>query len=419
MSLPMTRLAAAPHTSALALFAAELRTYEDSESLLGRLAAELQQRFDASISLFSRPVDGGLFSGRTLLADLMDEDVPAGPDSLVARAANSGHPCRTHSRHGAYRPVACGLRRSEIRSAMAFPLPHTGGAQRVIQLLRREDFPFSSDDADWCALAAELTGSQLSRQRVEDELELRVAARTHALEEVNRQLQEDGRRRDTFLANLTGDLRLPLADLNRHLALLETGSADQLPRLLQALQLDALALQALVDRLLAQSRNALAVNHLTLRRLDINEVVADGVRQQRPLADRLGRQLLFLPALNLPGVAGDDNQLVTAFADIIGYAVADSTGRRIEVRTQLDETDQVHVTIRLDGGVGCNQAPNRDGGVDRRRYTEASAIPDRSLRLATVREIIGLHGGSVTMPDQSDGARLFVVTLPLSGANRP
>lgn len=269
-----------------------------------------------------------------------------------------------------------------------------------------------------------------------------VGERTRALEEANRalalemdvrrsaesKLRQADRRKDEFLAMLAHELRNPLAPISAAAQLLRIGQLDE-GRTRQTSELIARQvdhLTSLVNDLLDVSRVTRGLIVLERQTHDMKHILADAVEQVRPLLTlrqhRLEQQMS--PAAGL--VNGDEKRLVQVIANLLNNAAKYTpAGGQIVLRLDVEpgmgsqdgdggEYGEVVVSVR-DNGIGMDA--DLQANVFE-LFTQAQRSSDRSqgglgLGLALVKNIVELHGGSVTAYSAGDGkGSEFVVRLP-------
>jgi len=235
--------------------------------------------------------------------------------------------------------------------------------------------------------------------------------------------QEAVRLRDQFLAMLSHELRNPLGAIATATAMLR---ADGSPRLDRARLLDVLDRQSrqmarLLDDLLEASR--VTQNKIDLRRRLVDlcavaEEAADAARA--PMA----AQAIHFETDIAPGplhVDGDPARLQQIQANLLSNAV-EYTPRGGHVRLQVRREDGMAVIRVRDDGVGIPPAM-LEAVFD--PFVQSSRTLDRAggglgLGLTLVRSLVTMHGGTVSVHSDGEGAGSeFVVRLPLATAPRP
>jgi signal transduction histidine kinase/DNA-binding response OmpR family regulator len=241
--------------------------------------------------------------------------------------------------------------------------------------------------------------------------------------QIEESLREGDRRKDEFLATLSHELRNPLAAI---------ANAAQFMRLAAPTDpgvgpsLDVLGRQVghlirLIDDLLDVSR--ITRGKITLRpeRVDLVDVVARALETARPLAAERGQRLeTALPDCPLL-LDGDPVRLAQVAVNLLANAVKyTEEGGRIELAvgwTEGSDGREQAILRVTDTGIGIadEMLPTVFD-----LFAQADHPPGRQegglgIGLALVRELVGLHGGTVeaSSPGPGQGAE-FVVRLPLA-----
>ena len=226
------------------------------------------------------------------------------------------------------------------------------------------------------------------------------------------------RRKDEFLGMLAHELRNPLAAImNAAEVLHRTLGEVPAQKLIGVVRRQTRALARMVDDLLDMSRVTLGKIQLTREPLLLGEVVTRAVEALRDAAARAGLQLTAEVA-DSDGlwVQGDATRLEQVVTNLVTNAIKFTpAGGRIMVTAAAEDRDAV-VRVR-DTGIGIPPAllprvfdlfVQGDTSLDRSR----SGL---GIGLALVRQIMVLHGGTVTAGSQGAGAGSeFVVRLPLA-----
>jgi signal transduction histidine kinase len=269
---------------------------------------------------------------------------------------------------------------------------------------------------------AELYRQTREIERLNAELERRVAARTAELEaslarqaELAERLQEADRRKDHFLALLAHELRNPLAPVTNAVAIMRRKAIAE-PELAwcrDVIERQTNQLSRLVDDLLDVSRITLGKIKLRKEPLDLSAVMADAVETSRPFIDAKGHQLTIAMPEKPIRLMGDPARLTQVIANLlnnaaryqgpggfIGVSVAEEDGHaRIAVRDRgigIPPESQIHLFELFSQG---EREPDSQGGL--------------GIGLSLVKTLVGLHGGTVTaFSAGADTGSEFVVQLP-------
>ncbi|MFC5480755.1 ATP-binding protein [Massilia suwonensis] len=243
--------------------------------------------------------------------------------------------------------------------------------------------------------------------------------------QVEEQLKVADQRKDEFLAMLAHELRNPLAPISAAAMLLDMGSLNE-TRVRHSSAIigrQVRHMTRLVDDLLDVSRVTRGLIELDRTLLDVRAIVDEAVEQVRPqLGARRQRLALHLPSVPLT-VEGDRARLVQVLANLLGNAVKYTPeDGAIEIDA---ETREGRLVLGVsDNGIGM-EPELTERAFD--LFAQAKRSSDRSqgglgLGLALVRNLVELHGGTVTCASPGLGqGSTFTVTLPLaaSAASHP
>ncbi len=259
--------------------------------------------------------------------------------------------------------------------------------------------------------------NEQARDRSEDLLEA-LTAQSMELERKNADLARVDAQKDEFLANTSHELRTPLNGIIGLTEAMLDGSAGPIPpQASQQLQLVVGAgrrLAALVDDVLDFAK--LRHHALELRREPTNVHLHIDLTLQltRPLL-KTDRVILRSEVTgNLPPVDADPNRLQQVLLNLVGNAAKYTHDGEIVVRTRHDG-DMVVVTID-DTGIGIDDDKlehifesfrQGDGGIARR-------YGGTGLGLTIARELVQLHGGTITVTSNAGRGSRFSFSMPVS-----
>ena len=179
-------------------------------------------------------------------------------------------------------------------------------------------------------LAGELQTQQRALERLNSELEQRVAERTAALEATTAALHEGDRRKDEFLAILAHELRNPLAPIRTAVQLMRQSelAESQRARARDVIERQMEHLVTLVDDLLDVSRITRGTVTLQRRPVSVAGIIERAVETTRPAIDARRHEL----ALELPdepiSIDGDETRLVQVIGNILHNAASSTWGCR-------------------------------------------------------------------------------------------
>jgi two-component system CheB/CheR fusion protein len=234
-------------------------------------------------------------------------------------------------------------------------------------------------------------------------------------------LREESRRKDDFLAALSHELRNPLAPIRNGLGLLARAppGTEQAAHALAVVQRQVGHLSRIVDDLLDVTRLARGKVHLHRERLELGELVQRTVEDHRATFDAAGIALQLTLPREPAWVDVDATRIAQALGNLLGNAAKfTSRGGRVDVGLGADGA-RAAVTVR-DTGIGI--PPDVCGRLFE-PFSQAPQTLDRSrgglgLGLATVKGLMELHGGTVSLASAGPGLGAeFTVRLPV--AERP
>ena len=286
----------------------------------------------------------------------------------------------------------------------------TADAVERVMLLsaRRMELPDSEQQA--VLLTASDISAQILHERQIRELNRQLEGKIEQVSDVNRELE-------AFSYSVSHDLRAPL----RHIG----GFADKLGRrmgedideknrhYLDVIIESSKRMSALIDDLLVYSR--LGRSALRLQMVDMQSMVND----TRALLDANARQdhpdhTIHWQLGNLPVVVGDENMLRQVWLNLLGNAVKYSAGSepaRISVSHDLEPDGSHHFTV-VDNGAGFDMKySDKLFGVFQRLHAP-SEFPGTGIGLASVRRVLGRHGGRIWAESEPGKGATFHFTLP-------
>jgi PAS domain S-box-containing protein len=236
----------------------------------------------------------------------------------------------------------------------------------------------------------------------------RDAAHAKEMATVNQELE-------AFSYSVSHDLRAPLRHIHGYVEMLRGVTAGQLSekgtRYLQTIADASVEMGELIDDLLAFSRVSRA--EILATSVPLDELVTDVIRGLEMATS--GRAIVWQIAA-LPRVMGAASLLRQVFANLIDNALKYSRTRTpatIEIGVAGHEGDRAIFFVR-DDGVGFDmQYAHKLFGVFQRLH-RAEDFEGTGIGLATVRRIVGRHGGRVWVEGAVNKGAAFFFTLELS-----
>ncbi|HZQ35163.1 MAG TPA: PAS domain S-box protein, partial [Dehalococcoidia bacterium] len=329
-----------------------------------------------------------------------------------------------------YRPL---LARTAVHSLIVAPLATAHGVAGTLGVVRTTPGrPYTPDDralvqavADSVALAIE--NARLA-QETRDQLEVHVALNTALRESAAardaalREAQEALRVRDEFLASVSHDLRTPLATLKGLAQLLHrratrgpTVESEMVAHQTETMERSVERMARLVDDLLDLARlESGRVLELALEPLEL-VALARRVALEHQRTAPYHRIVMETDTEALNGV-WDGGRLERVLTNLIGNAVKYSPqGGTITVRltSSADDAGSWAELAVADSGIGI---PAEDLPRVTERFFRASnagVVKGTGIGLATVRQIVEQHGGSIAIRSAEGAGTTVTVRLPL------
>jgi PAS domain S-box-containing protein len=236
--------------------------------------------------------------------------------------------------------------------------------------------------------------------------------------EIERQLREAVRARDELMQVASHELRTPLTTLQLQVESLRTAVARGAEPAKATAKADSALRQvarvdALVDGLLDVARLDDASFDLRSERGDLAGALRQTVENLRPIAAREGVELR-LDAPEQLVTAFDRKRVDQAVAALISNAVKYGPGKPVDVRVEAVH-GLARITVR-DRGIGVD-ATERERIFGRfERAVSARHYGGLGLGLFITRRIAQAHGGTVRVESAPEQGSVFVLELPLGGA---
>lgn len=249
--------------------------------------------------------------------------------------------------------------------------------------------------------------AQAALERLNADLEARVAARTRELQDLNAELE-------AFSYSISHDLRAPLRHVNGFAAVLAEDArqrlADEDRETLERIRRATQRMAAMIDALLELSRLGRAP--LDKQSIDLADVVRAAQADVAP--DASGRDVEWSIA-PLPRVDADAALLRLAFVNLFSNALKYTRGRsraEIAVGAETRRAERECVLWVRDNGVGFDPgAATKLFGVFQRLHRE-SEFEGIGIGLANVRRIVTRHGGRAWAESVQGAGATFYLSLP-------
>ena len=235
-------------------------------------------------------------------------------------------------------------------------------------------------------------------------------------------LQAAERMRVDFVANASHELRTPLATLIGFIETLEGPAAEDesaRKRFLGIMRSEAQRMIRLVDDLMSLSRIESDKHRAPTEPVDLVPLVEE-VRATlgRKLADG-GRRLVIDAAPSLPPVAGDRDQLLQLFYNLINNAIKYGfSNTPITVRIMPDGRSMLRLSVEDEGeGIAPEHLPRLTERFYRVDAGRSRSIGGTGLGLAIVKHIVERHRGQLSISSDTGVGTRVTALLPAAGVS--
>lgn len=302
----------------------------------------------------------------------------------------------------------------DIRALLCVPLTVQDRTIGALSIDSDQPYAFSTDHERLLVIAGGQIAAALETMRLLDE------TRRHAAElaEANANLKALDELRDELIANVSHELRSPLALVRGYAGLLraeEMGPVnEEQASVLAIIDEKAQSISRLIEDILTLGR--ISPDTLELGIVELNELCATAV-EGAALVNSL-RQLNFETEL-VPGtymMEGDRDRLNQVLDNLLGNAAKFSPpNSTIRLRTSVDPSGTRFQIAITDQGIGipASKLPH----IFERFYQADRSIKHQyggaGLGLSIVKRIVEAHGGTVYAESQENQGSTFIVELPL------
>lgn len=260
-------------------------------------------------------------------------------------------------------------------------------------------------------------------EKLNGELEKRVARRTDELAAANARLVELNRLKDEFLTIVSHDLRSPLSGImiGAESLIAKGDSMDFSKRMELLKQIGACAAEQIdfVNDLLAIARNEAGGEKLYLSTLRLSEVATEAIEAVAINAEAKGLQIELSASKPEPAVDGDRKRLLQLFSNLLTNGIKFTPiGGRIQVHiTALDR--EVCLKISDTGiGIPADRLPEVFERFNAWHETGTEGETGTGLGLSIARQVVELHGGTIAVESAVGIGTTVFVKLPVANPAR-
>jgi signal transduction histidine kinase/CheY-like chemotaxis protein len=244
----------------------------------------------------------------------------------------------------------------------------------------------------------------------------RLAAALEREKNARKEAEAASQLKDQFLMTVSHELRTPLTAITGWARMLVDGAVSERQKqaALRTIDRNAQAQARLIDDLLDVSRVMSGKLRLDVRMVPLDEVIRNATDTVGPAAEAKGIRIESVIDRSVGRIPGDPERLQQIVWNLLSNAVKFTPhGGCVTLTVTRIDTD-VEIAVRDTGvGIGPEFLPHvferfrqQDAGTTRR-------YGGLGLGLAIVRNLVELHGGSVSAHSDGDGhGSLFTVRLP-------
>lgn len=223
------------------------------------------------------------------------------------------------------------------------------------------------------------------------------------LQDITEQKKLDDMRKE-FVANVSHELRTPLTTIKSYTETLIDGAIDQKDIAMEFLNIvdsEADRMAFLVRDLLQLSRFDSKQVQLSMTSINVNELMAENIKQSKIHAENKKQKLVFNPFEKEIFITGDRDRITQVVNNILTNAIKYSlTGADIKAFV-TEETNYYKISIK-DTGMGIQREDlprifERFYRVDKAR---SRAMGGTGLGLAIAKEIMESHHGKITVESE-------------------
>ncbi|MBU1043804.1 MAG: PAS domain S-box protein [Candidatus Omnitrophica bacterium] len=236
------------------------------------------------------------------------------------------------------------------------------------------------------------------------------------LSDITRQ-KELERMKDTFVSNVTHDLRAPLISIQKSLSLVLDIAKDTMPseqkQFLQIASNNASRLTSLVNDLLDVAKLESGRTRLDYAKTNLNEVVNTVFDMLGAWANSRGVKL-EREGVNDIVFDGDAKLLGQLFTNLVGNAIKFTPeGGSVKIFAQRQDKDIRLEVIDTGCGIPADSFDKIFGKFEQAKTIPTSGSPKGTgLGLTIVKEIVLLHGGKIWVESEIGKGSKFIFVIP-------
>ncbi|MBE2194330.1 MAG: HAMP domain-containing histidine kinase [Anaerolinea sp.] len=232
---------------------------------------------------------------------------------------------------------------------------------------------------------------------------------------MNTELSRLNRLKDEFLRTISHELRTPLASIYTLADMLRQGlNTVDTPTHMEVVYQSSRHMLEMVNDLLDMASIQAGTMRVYLETYNLNDLLQEGVRALRPLAEQKGLSLRLQGAEAVPWVLIDPKRITQVLTNLLSNAIKFSTQGVIEVTAQCHD-EEVVVSIRDEGiGIAPSDLETIFDPFQRIDSPIARRAGGTGLGLSIARYLVELHGGRLWVNSQLGAGATFSFSLTSS-----
>jgi signal transduction histidine kinase len=227
------------------------------------------------------------------------------------------------------------------------------------------------------------------------------------------------RMKSQFVSNVSHELRTPITTIKLYTALMQQSPIEKWEEYLDTLAQEADRQARLVEEILQISRIEAGRLEISPRPTPLNELTQMAFVNHQPLAQEGELTIEYHPTEPGPVVQIDTDRITQVLANVMTNAIQYTPrGGRVIVSTGQEETKGrmwATVTVKDTGmGIPEEELPHIFERFFRGERPRSMQVSGTGLGLAIAKDIVELHGGTVTVESKVDAGTTFTIWLPLA-----
>jgi len=234
--------------------------------------------------------------------------------------------------------------------------------------------------------------------------------------------------RSEFVANVSHELRSPLATLIGFIETIQTGTANgnhmeavAQARFLGIMEAEAQRMSRMIDDLLSLTDVELHEHDRPIVRVNLQVLLREVIDALFTRGQQSSVEINLLCSANLPDIVGDRDQLIQVFNNLITNAIKyGANGKKVDVTTSVisaplsSHDNHVRIQVKDYGeGIEKNHLPRLTDRFYRVDKGRSRAVGGTGLGLAIVKHIVNRHRGQFQIESVVGEGSTFAVTLPI------